>query len=406
MEIVSKCIGLTHLPEFVRVLFRGMPEVFRHRHQLAFCWLVLIQMIFAGPRTLKGISAVAPSHIAEWHFRRLLSAGYWSLQVLLLWFSEAAIKSFPSPADKVIYIVADGSKKDKRGKKNPVVQKGRINKHEAFFFGIKFVMLMVQWDVYRIPVAFRILLRKNDPEYKRENQLFREMLKDFKPPEWAKFIIVAADSAYGSIENMRLIKELDKSDGNRVWGFVFAIARTWKMENDKSISNFVKHTTYKSFQKTWIPRLANDRGRKTFWVFRKRARLRHIGDVTIVLSKKGRNVGPKNTKILVTNLVDLTARQVISVYQRRWSIEILFKELKSGLGLGEHQVSKKIDRVEKSIGIAVIAYLVLIRARKEDISPGRPWSIFQLKSHFTNHLIYNQLRHDMEGKFNRLLKAA
>jgi len=56
MEIVAKCVGLTHLPEFVRVLFKGMPEVFRHRHQLVFCWLVLIQMIFTGPRTLKGLS--------------------------------------------------------------------------------------------------------------------------------------------------------------------------------------------------------------------------------------------------------------------------------------------------------------------------------------------------------------
>jgi hypothetical protein len=97
---------------------------------------------------------------------------------------------------------------------------------------------------------------------------------------------------------------------------VFAIARTWKMEDGKSLSNLVKHIPYANFQKTWIPRLANDKGRKTFWVFRKRARLRHIGDVTMVLSKTGRNVAPKNTKVLVTNLVELTARQVLSVYQR------------------------------------------------------------------------------------------
>ena len=126
----------------------------------------------------------------------------------------------------------------------------------------------------------------------------------------------------------------------------------------------------------------------------------------MVLSKKGRNVGPKNTKILVTNLVELTARQVLSVYQRRWPVEVLFKELKSGLGLGEHQVSKDIDRIEKSIGIAIIAYLVLIRARKRDISPGRPWSIFQLKNNFTNDLVCNQFQHNMNRRLGRLMKAA
>ncbi len=44
-------------------------------------------------------------------------------------------------------------------------------------------------------------------------------------------------------------------------------------------------------------------------------RLRHVGDVTGVLSKKGRNVGPKRTKILVTNLPEVTARPVITIYR-------------------------------------------------------------------------------------------
>jgi hypothetical protein len=406
METIVKFTGFTYLPDFVRVLFKGMPSVFRYRHQLVFCWLVLMQMILTGPRTLKGLSQMAPSHIAEWHFRRLLAARYWSLHILLWWFAEGAIKSFPEPEDKVVYVAGDGSKKDKRGKKNPAAQKGKTSEVHAYFFGIKFVLLMVQWDVYRIPVDFRIVLPKEHPDYKTENELFREMLKGFKPPSWAKIVIVTADAAFASKDNMQLIKQLDQADPERRWGFVFAIARTWNMEDGKSLSNLVKHIPLKTFQRTWIPRLVDNKGRKTFWVFRKRTRLRHIGDVTIVLSKKGRNVGPKKTKILVTNLVELTARQVLSVYQRRWPIEILFRELKSGLGLGEHQVTKDLDRIEKSIGIAIIAYLVLIRARKKDICAGRSWSIFQLKSNFTNHLVCNQFEHTFQRNFNKLMKAA
>ena len=406
MEIAAKWIGLTRLPDFVRVLFRGMPGVFRHRHALVFSWLVLMQMILSGPRTLKGLSNSAPSHIGEWHFRRLLSAGYWNLRILLWWFAEEAGKAFPPPEDKVLYVVADGSKKDKRGKKNPAAQKGRTSRHEAYFFGIRFVVLMVQWDVYRIPVDFCLILPKGHPRYKTENHLFREMLSRFRPPRWARVVIITADAAFASKENMQLVQRLDRSDPDRHWGFVFAIAKTWKMEDGKSLKNLVNHIPYKVFQRTWIAHLTNNRGRKTFWVFRKRTRLRHIGDVAMVLSKKGRNVGPKHTKTLVTNLVELTARQVLSVYQRRWSVEVLFKELKSGLGLGEHQVTKDIDRIDKSIGIAMIAYLVLIRARKRDISPGRPWSIFQLKSNFTNDLAFDQFKHNLDRKRGRLMRAA
>ncbi len=205
---------------------------------------------------------------------------------------------------------------------------------------------------------------------------------------------------------MQLILQLDQLDPKRRWGFVFAIARTWNMENGKSLSNLAKHIPHKAFQRTWLPHLNNNKVRKIFWVFRKRTRLRHIDDVTMVLSKKRPNASPKRTKILVTNLTELTARQVLSIYQRRWPIEILFKELKSGLGLGEHQVSKSIDRIEKSIGIAIIAYLTLIRARRWDIAPGKPWSIFQLKNNFTADLIYNQFQYTMQRRIARLMKAA
>src|SRR3989442_10680009 len=90
--------------------------------------------------------------------------------------------------------------------------------------------------------------------------------------------------------------------------------------------------------------------------------LRHIGDVTVVLSKRGRNIGPKHTKILVTNLDEWIPRQVVGAYQRRWPVEQINRELKTDLGLGEHQVSTEEGRIEKSFGMAVLAYLLLIRA--------------------------------------------
>jgi hypothetical protein len=54
-------------------------------------------------------------------------------------------------------------------------------------------------------------------------------------------------------------------------------------------------------------------------------------------------------------------------------------ERKSGLGLGAHQVRGEADRSEKSLGIAVLAYLLLLRACHHEIVPGKPWSIFQLQ---------------------------
>jgi len=406
MPDIKQKWSFTWLPPAIRILFKGMPGVWRHRHQLIFCWLIIMQIVTSGARTLSGLAQSAPGFITEWRFRRLLSAGYWSLKVLLHWFAEEAIKSLPVPENKLLYVITDGSKKDKRGIKNPAAQKGRLNEHHAWFFGIKFVVLMVAWDDYRIPVDFQMVLPKGHPDYQKENELFRHMLSHFQPPDWAKVVIVVGDAAFAAKDNMKLIQARDKADPQRRWGFVFAIARTWNMADGKSLRNLVKHTPHSCYRQTWIPRLPDHKGRKTFWIFAKLTRLKHLGDVTVVLTKKGRNVGPQNTKLLVTNLLELTARQVIDIYQRRWAIEILFKELKSGLGLGEHQVTKKLPRIEKSLGIALIAYLLLLRARKDDIRPGKPWSIFQLKTNFTMDLMQNQFQHSIRLEVNKSLKAA
>ena len=102
----------------------------------------------------------------------------------------------------------------------------------------------------------------------------------------------------------------------------FALARTWKTVEDKAIKDLVTHLPRQYYQRARVPRLPGTKGCKTFWVSSTRLCLRHIGDVTVVLSKRGRNLGPKQTKILVTNLDEWIPRQVVSAYQRRWPVEI------------------------------------------------------------------------------------
>jgi len=45
------------------------------------------------------------------------------------------------------------------------------------------------------------------------------------PPVWATRVMVVGDAAYGSQENMPMVRKRDAYDPARRWGFVFAIAR-------------------------------------------------------------------------------------------------------------------------------------------------------------------------------------
>jgi Transposase DDE domain len=287
-----------------------------------------------------------------------------------------------------------------------VAQKGRKSEHHPWFFGMRFVLLIANWDVYRLPVAFRLIRPKSHPEYRTENALFREMVSHLRPPPWAQRIIVEGDAADGSPENMQMVLTRDAEDSARRWGFVFAIARTWKTVEEKAIKDLVTHLLRKYYQRVRVPRLPGTKGCKTFWVYRTRLCLRHVGDIAVVLSKRGRNLGPKQTKILVTNLDEWTPRQVVGAYQRRWPVEQINRELKTDQGLGAHQVRGEEGRIENSFGIAVLAYLLLMRACHQEILPGTSWSIAQLQHALRLRIITNQVEHNVKTRLTKARKAA
>jgi hypothetical protein len=88
------------------------------------------------------------------------------------------------------------------------------------------------------------------------------------------------------------------------------------------------------------------------------------------------------------------------------TIEVMNWELKSGLGLGEHQGSGDKNRSEKSMGIAVLAYLFVLRVCHHEIVPGKAWSIFQLQHALRLRVMTNQVEHQVTVKMGKSYKAA
>lgn len=250
-----------------------------------------------------------------------------------------------------------------------------MNEHAPFTVGLHLVLLIAQWGVYRIPLDFRLVKPKTHKEYRSEPMLVRDMLEALVLPPWCKRVIVVADAAYASRKNLKAIQA-------RGWFFVIAFPRTWKLANGQYLRDIVTHLPIHHYHRVRVSPLVPTGRQRTFWTFIKQAQLRHIGDVTVILSRRRRNDSPKQTKLLVTNLPMATARLVVAIYLRRWPVEICFKELKSGLGLGQAQVTKDAARVERSVAVTLMTYLVVLCLQAKHIKPGAAWSIFALKQKF------------------------
>jgi hypothetical protein len=172
------------------------------------------------------------------------------------------------------------------------------------------VILIASWDRYRFPIAIAPL----DPEIKgHQNLLFRHMRKTFKPPSWVRQVVVSADAGFAANQTLQLIDA-------RHWTYVFAMPRRRKFTNGKSLRDLVRH-----WPKSCYHRRASakpDGRRRDDWVFRRRATLNRLGDVTIVRSKKRRNDGPKQVKLFVTNLTEARAGAILSEYAWRWAVGV------------------------------------------------------------------------------------
>lgn len=398
----------TILPEKIANLWRRLPVDFRFDHGLMLCWLVFLKACGLSEQTLKGLESRAPTHVKEWKWRRLLTARYWNFNVLIYWLAMQVVKILPKPKDGVYYLIFDSSHKDKRGKQNPYNQKGKIWTKKHWFFGMKFLVALLHWGNYRIPLGFRLIETKKSKDYKKEGILFQEMMTSFEIPSFVKTLKILADSGFASKNNFKFLNDLSKEYKERGIKliYIFALPRSWKFENGKHVRDLINHLPSFYYQKEKVISLSNTFKKKAYWVYKKQDSLNEIGQVTLILSKKWRNLGPKSVKILVTNELEIEEEGMLDSYQRRFYIEVFNREIKSGLGLGREQLTVDKIRVANGVSISFMSYLLILWAMGSKINPTKSWSIFSLRQLFQSEILEEHYEHQTKKIISRYKKAA
>ena len=107
---------------------------------------------------------------------------------------------------------------------------------------------------------------------------------------------------------------------------------------------------------------------RTYYVHQRRQAVHSVGEVQLVFStrtKPTKNQPVEVHKILMTNDLSLSAREIVELYGQRWQIELFFKELKSTLGFHQYRF-RQFDRVEgwDELIQVTILYLEWCRARQ------------------------------------------
>jgi hypothetical protein len=372
---------LTRIPQRVSHVLAPLASSFpcpQGNHFRVFCWVLVTLIMIEGGATLKALSRLMPRRLAYWTVLRMLRSGSWDATWLVTNLGRTVLRSLPPPADGVLHLSGDLTVVTKTGEQQPLARKTRLNEYAPYLFGQSLVLLIAQWGRFRIPLAARVV----DPRIKgHPNKLFRTMLQEFVPPAWAQQVIVEADAAFAAKATLRLIQQ-------RGWDYVFGLARTWKLNDGTSLRHLAKYTPKACYHR--VAAYNPDRRRKDYWVFRRSASVRYLGDVTLIMSKRRRNDGPKQIKLIVTNLQQAKTGDILSHLARRWGLEVTFKELKTGLHLGQMQVTKTPERVRHALLLPILAYLLLLRLYGRELSPAEGFTLWQLKRRFIEDVYQEQ----------------
>ena len=84
-------------------------------------------------------------------------------------------------------------------------------------------------------------------------------------------------------------------------------------------------------------------------------------------------------------------------------MEVTIKDLKSGLHLGQMQVTNDKERVTRSVSLSVLAYLLLVCLYGREEAATKTWSLFKLKERFLGEVAQDAVWRT-ERKWQRKLK--
>ena len=349
----GRAVIITHLPSFLQCFFSPIrrqltDDQFRH------LWTFVLGLVVSlRAAKLLHLSNLTPAAGHRTRHGAFLAHGHWDAPALVEQTAMTLLNGMKPRPGEVLHLILDDNRIAKRARKMDGISKIWDHKQQKFVYGHMALLATIAFRGVLLP--WRIDLWKpkghSGPRYRKLTHMAAQMIKDFAAPAGVK-VRVLFDAFY-------LCPTVTKACVSRGF-FFFSVAQRGR--------NFTTANGKKRKIARLMPGLIRYQG-KTVRMERSRGKtatlriasvdghLSRIGKVRMVISKRPR--GPwKKCIALITNETGLRPRQIVAVYEQRWPIEVLFKELHQDLGLGDYQMLHR-DGILRHLHLCCLAHLLL-----------------------------------------------
>ena len=296
-------------------------------HHEYFQTLVLLIAFSYGRKNISNLHRHLKSDTHRTRFNNFLLVGRFDEKALLRQKAIEMIRNLDPQDGEEIMIVMDDSKKEKRGKVMEAVGKLWDPAKKAYCQGHLYVTATLYFRGYTIPFGIRLYVKKKDcpglqVEFKKLTELAVEMIEEFEAPGNLK-VKVLFDSFY-------LCKTVVNTCKKKKFKFISVLKSNRKLCRNGRKSPSGKYGKNLFRRK---PKKKSKNG-KYQYIRAGNFHVRGLGTVSVIYSR--RKKGNKALTI-VTDDLKCSAENILSFYEKRWSIEVFFKQAKSNLGLGQYQ---------------------------------------------------------------------
>jgi hypothetical protein len=229
------------------------------------------------------------------------------------------------------------------------------------------VVLRIHWGPFHFPLLWRLYLRSTTVRrlnrrrkhqrlrYRSKLDLTQQMLQQIRPflPQ-GQPVYVLFDSWYTSAKLVKWIRQ-------QGWHVIAAVKSNRKFSGQK-LTQWHHDLKGCSYGRVSLE-LANGR-KRTYWVRSLEGRLRGVpGCVRVLLSQ--RRPGVATPKFFLCTDQRLSAQEILSRYQHRWSQEVDYWYVKRELGLGDFRL-QSYEAIEKWYAVVYLVLVYLYWRRYED----------------------------------------
>lgn len=338
------------IPKFLQSTFRPQSRWFSRIGFNHFRFLIVALLINARSTKLSHLARAVPNQGHRTSQARFLASD-WDAPGVLAAQAERIIRQMKPGKREVIHLLIDDTRIRKHGKKMSAVSKIWDQKTHSFMGGHVVITAAIYFRGVTIPWAIELWIPKAQAgsKYRKLTQIAVDMIKRFPKLGHTK-VRVLFDAAY-------LAVHVTKSCESRGFTWFSVAARNrnlFRRGKKKQIKKLAPGVLRYHGHRIRVKR---SRGWRWMRIASVVGVLGKTGDARLVCSKRS---GPCSKELLsvVTNETNMKPRDIIVTYEKRWNIEVLFKELRNSLGLGEYQVLSR-TAIERHLHLSCLAHQTL-----------------------------------------------